>query len=101
MDFKDLKEALKPLLRNKYVITVVLFVVWMTFLDGDDIFRRYELEHKLDKLKKERAELIENNENTRRKIDELKSNREKLEKFAREEYIMKKDNEVVYIIKKK
>ena len=67
--------------------------------DGNDLISSYRLSQKVRKLEAERDALKESIEQDRRKMDELKSSREKLEKFAREEYYMKRDDEVVFIVR--
>ncbi|BAX79440.1 hypothetical protein ALGA_1054 [Labilibaculum antarcticum] len=57
-----------------------------------------EHENKIESLEKEKAYFIEKIETDKNRIDELKTNRENLEKFAREQYLMKKDNEDIFIM---
>ena len=52
---------------------------------------------KLNKLKKEKQYYLEEIEKAEKKMDDLKNNKESLEKFAREEYLMKKENEDIFI----
>jgi cell division protein FtsB len=86
---------------NKYLLTMVGLVVWLTFFDRNDIFTQYDLRQQVLKLEKERnyylQEIIANNQ----AIDELHTNQKSLEKFARETYLMKRDNEDIFVIVKK
>lgn len=86
---------------NKYLLTIVGLVVWLTFFDRNDIFTQYDLKQQVLKLEKERnyylQEIIANNQ----AIDELHTNQKSLEKFARETYLMKRDNEDIFVIVKK
>ena len=85
-------------LKNKFILALVAFVVWMTFFDKNNLFvqldryREYktQLESK-DYYKKEIAVI-------RKESDELSSNAASIEKYAREKYMMKKDNEDVFIV---
>lgn len=52
----------------------------------------------LRQLENDREYYMERIEEDSRKLNELKTSDENLEKFAREEYFMKKDNEDIYII---
>lgn len=85
--------------KNKYVYTAIFFIVWLLVFDGNDLISSCRLSQKVRKLEAERDALKESIEQDRRKMDELKSSREKLEKFAREEYYMKRDDEVVFIVR--
>jgi len=86
---------------NKYLLTIVGLVVWLTFFDRNDIFTQYDLRQQVLKLEKERnyylQEIITNNQ----AIEELHTNQKSLEKFARETYLMKRDNEDIFVIVKK
>jgi cell division protein FtsB len=86
---------------NKYLLTIVGLAVWLTFFDRNDIFTQYDLRQQVLKLEKERnyylQEIIANNQ----AIEELHTNQKSLEKFARETYLMKRDNEDIFVIVKK
>jgi cell division protein FtsB len=85
------------LLKNKYFLTIVALVVWLLFFDKNDFFTQRETLQKLNKLKHDRDYYLAEIENNRRELNELKTNKESLEKFAREKYLMKKDNEDVFV----
>ena len=94
-------KRLPPLLRNFYFVTGVSFLLWMTFLDSNDLINRFRLSSKLRSLENEREyyqEKIKEVENDR---EELMGTPELLEKFAREKYLMKKQSEDIYIIEEK
>jgi cell division protein FtsB len=88
--------ALK-LIRNKYFLTIVALIVWLVFFDKNDVFSQYELIRKCQKLQKDKeyylTEISKNKEN----LNELRTNKKSLERFSREKYLMKKDNEDVYV----
>ncbi|MCQ2205033.1 MAG: septum formation initiator family protein [Bacteroidales bacterium] len=98
MTRKEVIELFRPLVTNKYVLAVVIFLV-LLLIDQNSLSVRYELSQKVDKMENEKQMLQGRIEQTRRKMDELKSDKSMLEKFAREEYYMKKPDEVIYIIK--
>lgn len=85
------------LIKNKYFLTIVALVVWLLFFDKNDFFTQRETVSKLNKLKKDQLYYITEIENNKRELQELKTNKESLEKFAREKYLMKKDNEDVFV----
>ena len=96
---KDLRETLATLVRNPYVVSVVIFLLWMTFIDDDNLITSHRYSQKIEELSEEKESLLNGIEQDRREMKELKSNSETLEKFAREKYFMKKDDEVIFIIK--
>ena len=84
-------------LKNIYLIVFVSFVLWMVFGDSNSLIIHNELNNDIEKLENEkeyyRKEIVKDN----KAIKELKKE-EGLEKFAREEYYMKRENEDIYII---
>lgn len=86
---------------NKYLLTVVGLAVWLTFFDRNDIFTQYDLRQQVLKLEKERDYYLNEITANNKAIEELHTNQKSLEKFARETYLMKKDNEDVFVIVKK
>lgn len=89
---------LLSLLKNKYFLAATAFVVWMLFFDRNDLMSQYDYRTQVNKLQEEKEFYIRETEQARKDLDELSTNREKLEKFAREKYLMKKDNEDVFVI---
>jgi cell division protein FtsB len=90
-------EKLKPYIYNRYVFTLIGFIVWMTFFDRNDFILQHSYQKKLKALCQERdyyAKEIEKNKNT---ITELFTNSKNLERYARERYFMKRDNEDVFV----
>ena len=92
---------LLPWLKNKYVLTVLLFLVWMTFFDRNDLITQFKQWSNLDQMKQDKAYYLQEIEKNREMIEGLTTNTEQLEIFAREKYLMKKDNEDVFVIVKK
>jgi cell division protein FtsB len=95
----DMKRAV-DLLKNKFFLVAVLFVVWMLFFDKNDLYSQYEQRQQLSKLEQERDFYTKETAQVSKDLDELTSNPAKLEKFAREKYLMKKANEDVFVIVK-
>lgn len=86
---------------NIYGLVLIAFFI-LTLTAGDSsLYRRYQYDEKIRSLEKEiKMYQIEIEEN-RQKLDHLHTDKEGLERFAREEYHMKKPNEDIYLIKKK
>lgn len=86
------------LFRNKYFLISFAFLVWMVFFDKNDLFSQYQYRQEVNKLKAERDFYQKETNKVSKDLDELTTNPQKLEKFAREKYLMKKDNEDVFVI---
>jgi cell division protein DivIC len=84
--------------RNFYIVTGLIFLVWMLFLDSNDFLSRYKLSAKLRSLEGEREYYIEKIKEVETDRDELMGTNELLEKFAREKYLMKKKTEDIFIV---
>ena len=85
-------------IRNKYVIATLAFLTWMLFFDRNDISSQYHYRSNLSELQKEKEFYLEETEKVKKDLEELTTDPKKLQKFAREKYYMKKDNEDVYVI---
>ena len=91
-------KRLPPLFRNFYVVASISFVVWLTFLDSNDLISRFKLGAKMRSLQNEKEYYQEKITEVEKDRKELLTNKELLEKFAREKYLMKKETEDVFII---
>ena len=94
----DFKDKIPPFFRNKYILTIIIFIVWVFLLDSNNLVSRYKEMRELHKLKIDREYYIKRIEEDKRKLHELKTDNHNLEKFAREQYRMKKPDEDLYII---
>jgi cell division protein DivIC len=95
-----LKKLPKPF-RNFYFITVVIFLFWMLVLDSNNLIARFQLSSKLNSLENEKEYYQEKIKEVEKDRNELFGDRESLEKFAREKYLMKKEKEDIYIVVEK
>jgi cell division protein DivIC len=84
--------------RNFYVLTGLVFFIWMLFLDSNDFISRVKLSTKLRSIENEKAYYEEKIKEVEKDREELFGDRESIEKFAREKYLMKKENEDVFVI---
>jgi cell division protein DivIC len=98
MKLPQLPPALTALLRNFYFSTTLVFLVWMTFFDGNDFLSQYRTWRKLRNAEADRHYYEEKISEVKQNREELLGNKQLLEKFAREQYLMKKPTEDVYII---
>ena len=85
------------LLRNKYFITIIAMVCWLMFFDKNDVFTQYDLIKKCEKLQKDKEYYLNEIESHVYQLNELKTNKKSLETFSREKYLMKKENEDVFV----
>ncbi len=87
--------------RNFYVMAAAIFLLWMLILDSNNLIARFQLSSKLSTLEEEKAYYEEKIQEVRKDRDDLFGDRESLEKFAREKYLMKKESEDIFIIEEK
>jgi cell division protein FtsB len=86
------------IIRNKYLLTIIGLVVWIVFFDKNDLKTQLKLRDDVKKLQEERNYYAAEIEQITSDISELNTNPKTLEKFAREKYLMKKDNEDIFVI---
>lgn len=86
--------------KNKYIITLIAFVIWMIFFDAKDMLTQRERSNELHEMKESKAYYTAEIAKERKALEELKSNPAAIEKYAREKYLMKRDNEDLFIIQK-
>ncbi|MBX9890214.1 MAG: septum formation initiator family protein [Amoebophilaceae bacterium] len=91
-------QRIKQLLLNTYVISTVFFVIWMVFFDCQSIYVQYKIYAQLQQLKKEHAYYATQIQQLKKEKKGLLHSQERLEKFAREKYYMKREKEDLYII---
>jgi cell division protein FtsB len=83
---------------NKYLITGIAFAIWMLFFDRNDVILQLKRIHELNKLQESEKVMTQKIAATQQELELLKTNPETLEKYAREKYLMKKDNEDLFIV---
>lgn len=86
------------LMKNKYLLASCFFLIWMLFFDARDWGLIKENKTKLDNLQKSEKHLAAEIRDTRKELDLLKTSAQTIEKYARENYYMKKDNEDLFIV---
>jgi cell division protein DivIC len=87
-------------LKNKYLLTTVGFLVWILFFDARDFITSHFRERaELVRLEKSKQYYEHQIDATRHELDQLKTDPGLLEKYAREKYCMKRDNEELFVIR--
>lgn len=85
-------------LNNKFFYTILIFGVWMLFFDNNNFIAQIRLNKTLNELEMERRYYLSEIEKDRQATYELITDTLTLEKFGREKYLMKRDNEDIYLI---
>jgi len=98
MEDTDKKSFFRKYFTNKYVVVVFVFAIWVTFLTDKNLIDIMELRSDIEQLKEQREYYKQKIKENKEKIHQLKTNKDNLERFAREEYLMKKGNEDIFII---
>lgn len=88
-------------LKNKYFISISAFAVILLFLDRNDILTQFSRQKELNELQKSKRYYTTQIDAERKELEALKNNPATLEKYAREKYLMKRDNEELFIISEK
>jgi hypothetical protein len=85
-------------LANKYLVAFMVFSVWMIFIDDNNIFFLRKNVNKLKEYRVEKAYFLEKIRKDSIRLQEMKDNAKNLDKFAREEFLMKKKDEDIFLI---
>ncbi len=91
-------DKILPYLKNFYFICGIILLFWMLFFDSNDLISQYKMRRKLKELENEVSYFESKIMEVEEERAALLTNKEKLERFARETYRMKKPAEEVYVI---
>ena len=97
----ELIDKIPNYLKNKYLIAIVLFIVWITFFDNFNIIKQSKIKKNIKQLEENKKFYIQEISKDSTEYYDLLNDAEKREKFAREKFLMKKEDEDVYIIRRK
>jgi cell division protein FtsB len=92
-------DVLKKILFNKYLVVLLVFVVYVTFFDQHSFLQRWESFRNIKQLEKEYNYYQDLIKKDKKELYLLQNDKNYLEKFAREHYHMRKANEEIFIIK--
>ncbi len=87
-----------PFLKNKYFIALLVVGVWLMFFDKNNLLHQWRLQRQLNELQRDRQYYLEEIERDSTAIRQLNDNPDELERYAREQYLMKKEGEDIYVI---
>ena len=89
---------LVPFLKNKYIMTFVVFFLWMLCFDKNDLVTQLSQRNNLYQMNQDKSYFIEEIKLNQVIMQELATNPEALERFAREKYYMKKADEDIFVM---
>lgn len=85
-------------LRNRYGAAALGLLCWITFFDRNDAWTTFKNRRELARMNEEKEFIAEGIIESKKKLHELSSDKALLEKWAREEYFMKRDNEDIFVL---
>jgi cell division protein FtsB len=95
------KKRLPQFLKNKYALATGVFLLWICFFNDIDLFYIIQSRREVSALRSEVRDMRQKNEAALESLNDLSHNQHSLEKFARENYYMKRDNEDVFVFKER
>lgn len=95
---KDISARIPAGLKNMYVLIAIVFVIWMLFFDSNNLISQVKMRNELHNLEAKKQYYLDEIDKENRSLNDLIYNDLKLEKFARENYLMKKEGEDIFVI---
>ena len=95
---KEIFLKIWPWLKNKYVLTIAVFAIWMLFFDQNNVVDRMKMSKEIRQLEDDREYYLEQIQKDSTRFHELTTDQDNLEKYAREQFFMKKKNEDVFVV---
>lgn len=95
---KEFFQKIWPWLKNKYVLTILVFAIWMLFFDQNNMVDRMKMSGEIRQLEEDRHYYLEQIQKDSARFHELTTDKDNLEKYAREQFLMKKKNEDVFLV---
>jgi len=97
--FKE--SGLFRIIKNKYLLVTIAFFAWVVFFDSNSIIEWSSIRSNINRQEKEKTYYKQEIKSAEEKLQELSSNKDSLEKFAREQFYFHEEDEDLYIVKKK
>lgn len=95
---KKLLDRIPARLKNRYMAASLGLLCWIAFFDRNDAWTTYKNRRELSRMTEQKEFYAAEIKLTREHLHELSSDKELLEKFARERYYMKRDNEDIFVL---
>ena len=83
---------------NAYWLVTIAFLIVTLTVGDSSLYKRYTYDEKIRSLEREIEHYQKEIEVNSKKLNDLHTDKEGLERFAREEYLMKRANEDIFII---
>jgi len=91
-------KTILPFIKNKYIITFLVFLILLLFFDRNNLVDRIKELSYYNQLEKDKKYFKERIDEDSKRLEQLKTNNKNLEKFAREQYFMKKADEDIFVV---
>ena len=98
---QQLLNTIPAWVKSKYVISLAAFLVVIVFLDKNDLFTQLDRKRELRELQQTKSHYSTQIEAEKKELEQLKNNPATIEKYAREKYLMKRENEDLFLISPK
>lgn len=85
-------------LRNRYGLGIGVFLLYVCFLSDHDLYTTLKLRTELSRKRSEHERYARDIQQVRAELQEINGDLALLEKFAREKYLMKRENEDVFVL---
>ncbi|MBL7741466.1 MAG: septum formation initiator family protein [Chitinophagaceae bacterium] len=85
-------------IKNKYFIAITVFAAIMLFVDKNDVFTQAARKRQLEELMRSKQHYTDQIATEQAELQKMKTHPATLEKYAREKYLMKRDNEDLYLV---
>jgi len=95
--FKRTLSVVYPYVKDKFVFTGLMFIIWIGFIDDNNIIAQVKSRMRLAEVEREREFYLSETKQSLEDLKLLQNDRELLERFARERYLMKRQNEEIFI----
>jgi cell division protein FtsB len=87
-----------PYLRNRYILVLIVLGALLLFIDDSNVINQWKFSSQISDLENQKEFYINSIKQLKEENDEITGTPEKIEKFAREKYLMKRPNEDIFVI---
>lgn len=91
-------QIVAAILRNKYLLSLTVFAIWMLFFDRNDVFTQMQRKRELAEIEDSKTYFSQKIKESKKFSKDIQSDAAAIEKFARERYLMKRENEDLFLV---
>jgi cell division protein FtsB len=95
---KRLLDRIPPRLRNRYGAALLVLVAWITVFSDSDLWTTWKNHRELNRMEQQSDWYAKEIARTKEQLAEIANDKGLLEKFARERYLMKRDDEDIFVL---